>query len=110
MDFLQTVRLSFNCASQGGAWGAAQPPPGSWYAIGCIASTKEPRLLLYINKKLHTNIDTHLRLHTRIQVFFTRYNITIHSSILSPYTINLLVHLAGLYAAIAASYRFFKPV
>ena len=51
-----------------------------------------------------------MSLHTLIQIAFTTHNVTNYSLILSPNTVNLLVHLAGLYATIAASCHFLEPV
>ena len=65
---------------------------------------------LNINTKLQYNMQNHMSLHTLIQIAFTTRNVTNSNLILSPNIVNLLVHLAGLYAAIAASCRFLKPV
>ena len=45
-----------------------------------------------------------------IHVSFISHNVTNSNLLLAPNTVNLLVHLAGLYATIAASCRFLKPV
>ena len=52
----------------------------------------------------------HMSFYTMIHVSFISHNVTNYSLILSPYTGNLPVHLAGLYTAITASCRFLKPL
>ena len=61
-------------------------------------------------QSFQNNINMKLSLSTMIHVSFTAHNVINFSLIVSPYIVNLLLHLEGLYATIAASCHFLKPV